>query len=324
MRNVLVSGASGIVGYGILRSLRQAAEPLRLVGTTIHPDSVAPAFCDVFELAPPTHAESYLDWLCAIVRKHKVDLLIPSIECDVYKWNEHRAALESTGARLLLNHPRLIGLCQDKWSFYLELARCAPELAIPTRIEGGFESLAEEFSLPFLLKPRRGYASKGIVQIKDKADFEAQKDRLGAHLLAQPLVGSPEEEYTVSGFFDRQGERCCHMTLKRKLSAEGFTQTAEVAALEGAEAALDKLGRAFNAVGPTNFQFRVQRGALKLLEINPRISSATSIRTAFGYNESLMSLEFFLEQRRPAQPPIRRGRAVRYAEDCVFYDRDHL
>ncbi len=318
MKTVLVSGASGIVGYGILRSLRKAAEPLRLIGTSIYPDSVAPAFCDVFELAPPTRAEEYVDWLCAMIRKHKVDLLIPPIECDVYKWNDHRIALESAGARLLLNHPRLIGLCQDKWPFYLELARCAPELAIPTRIDGAFESLADEFSLPFLLKPRRGYASKGIVQIKDKAGFEAQQDRLGSHLMAQPLVGSPEEEYTVSGFFDRQNARCCHMALKRKLSAEGFTQTAEVAVLEGAEAVLDKLGRAFNAVGPTNFQFRVHDGELKLLEINPRISSATSIRTAFGYNESLMSLDFFLAQRRPVQPQIRPGRAVRYIEDYIF------
>jgi carbamoyl-phosphate synthase large subunit len=57
------------------------------------------------------------------------------------------------------------------------------------------------------------------------------------------------------------------------------------------------------------------------LEINPRISSATSIRAAFGYNESLMSLEFFLEQKRPVQPRIRTGRAVRYTEDYIFYDR---
>ena len=61
MKTILVSGASGIVGYGILRSLRHAVEPLRLVGTTIHPDSVAPAFCDVFELAPPTHAAEYVN-----------------------------------------------------------------------------------------------------------------------------------------------------------------------------------------------------------------------------------------------------------------------
>jgi carbamoyl-phosphate synthase large subunit len=324
MRTVLVTGASGIVGYGILRSLRQEVESVRLVGTSIYPDSVAPAFCNVFELAIPTGAAGYLDWLCSIIRKHRVDLLIPSIECDVYKWNENRAALEAEGVKLLLNNPQLIELCQDKWMFYLALRRYAPELAIPTRIEGSFESISAEYSLPFLLKPRRGYASKGILHIQNKEAFDTQKLQLGPNLMAQPLIGSVDDEYTTSGFFDRQGELCCYMTLKRKLSSEGFTQNAEVSDLAGVEAIIRHLGRTFHAIGPTNFQFRLHRGDLKLLEINPRISSATSIRAAFGYNESLMAVDYFLDDCRPGQPCIRKGRAVRYMEDFVSYDCDHL
>ncbi len=324
MKTVLVTGASGIVGYGILRSLRQALDPIRLIGTSIYSDSVAPAFCNVFELAIPTGASGYLDWLCSIIRKHKVDFLIPSIECDVYKWNENRAALEAEGAKLLLNHAELIELCQDKWTFYLELMRLAPEVAIPTRIEGSFESISGEYSLPFLLKPRRGYASKGILQIQNKEAFDAQKHQLGPNLMAQPLIGSVDDEYTTSGFFDRQGELCCHMTLKRKLSSEGFTQNAEVSDLAGVETIIRHLGRTLHAIGPTNFQFRLHHGYLKLLEINPRISSATSIRTAFGYNESLMAVDYFLEDCRPVQPRIRKGHAVRYMEDFVSYDCDHL
>ncbi len=60
-------------------------------------------------------------------------------------------------------------------------------------------------------------------------------------------------------------------------------------------------------------------GALKLLEINPRISSSTSIRTAFGYNECAMAVEYYLEGKTPKQPVIRPGRAVRYTEDLIFY-----
>ena len=74
----------------------------------------------------------------------------------------------------------------------------------------------------------------------------------------------------------------------------------------------------FRPIGPTNFQFRRHEGVLKLLEINPRVSSATSIRTAFGYNESAMAVEFYLDGKRPVQPAIRAGRAVRYLEDLIF------
>jgi carbamoyl-phosphate synthase large subunit len=63
---------------------------------------------------------------------------------------------------------------------------------------------------------------------------------------------------------------------------------------------------------------------LKLLEINPRISSATSIRAAFGYNESIMSVDYFLRGKVPMQPVVRKGVAIRYAEEHIFYDRNTL
>ena len=49
MLNILVSGASGIVGYGILSSLRIGVSNIRLIGTTIYDDSPALLFCDIFE-----------------------------------------------------------------------------------------------------------------------------------------------------------------------------------------------------------------------------------------------------------------------------------
>lgn len=324
MKTILVSGASGIVGYGALRSLRQGTEPFQLIGTSIYTDSVAQAFCDIFELAPSTATDGYLDWLLATIRKHRVDLLIPSIEIDVYAWNEHRDAIAAAGATLLLNSADLIRLCQDKWQFFLALEKQAPAFAIPTRLDGSFDELTAAFGLPFLLKPRSGFASKGIVRVENAATFEAHRARMGSVLMAQPIVGTVEEEYTIGAFFDTSHALCCDIVLKRKLSPEGFTQSAEVASLPHARQALTEIGSALHAVGPTNFQFRVHQGGLKLLEINPRLSSTTSIRTAFGYNESLMSVAYFLDGRRPVQPAIGQGRVVRYVEDHVFHDRAHL
>ena len=110
------------------------------------------------------------------------------------------------------------------------------------------------------------------------------------------------------------------MTLRRKLSRDGFTDRAEVADTAAFAETLNELCRNFRPLGPTNFQFRMCSDGPKLLEINPRISSSTSIRTAFGYNESAMAVEFFLERRTPAQPVIRRGKAVRYTDEQVFYE----
>ena len=48
MKTILVSGASGIVGYGILKSLRMSEEKYNLIGTSIYDDTIAEAFCDLF------------------------------------------------------------------------------------------------------------------------------------------------------------------------------------------------------------------------------------------------------------------------------------
>ena len=52
----------------------------------------------------------------------------------------------------------------------------------------------------------------------------------------------------------------------------------------------------FKPIGATNFQFLVIDGKIRLLEINPRISSSTSIRLMLNYNESQMSIDYFFNQ----------------------------
>jgi carbamoyl-phosphate synthase large subunit len=325
MKRVLVSGASGIVGYGVLRSLRQSGQPCFLVGTSMYNDSVAPAFCDAFEQAPGTNAPDYLEWLQATLRRHCIDLLIPGIEIDMYHWVNHVPAIQATGALPLLNEPALIALCKDKWHFYQHLEQEAVACAIESTLDDDFDALAQRFGLPFLLKPRRGFGSKGIVRVSSKDEFLKHRADMGTVLMAQP-IGNDDEEFTTSAFCNGVGGYFASMTLRRKLSRDGFTDKAEVVDTAEFMPAMDALCQLLRPVGPTNFQFRRgANGAPMLLEINPRVSSSTSIRTAFGYNESAMALDYFLDRHEPVQPAIRRGRAVRYTDEQIFYENSvHL
>jgi len=320
MITVLVSGASGIVGYGVLRSLRRQAADLRLIGTAILADSVAPAFCDAFEQAIPTADAGYLSWLQSTIAKHRVDLLIPGIEADLYKWTDDAAEITQSGARILLNNPALIALCKDKWIFYEKLKGFGTPYAIESSLVPDFEFLEAAFGLPFLLKPRRAYGARGIVRVENRASFDHHRPDIGPVLMAQPIVGTDDEEYTTSAFGDGQGSFFSSITLKRTLSSAGFTEKAQVVELQELVSAVSALCRCFAPLGPTNFQFRRDRDGFKLLEINPRLSSSTSIRAAFGYNEARMAIDYFLQNVKPVPPAIRRGRAVRYVEDLVFYD----
>ncbi len=317
-RVILVSGASGIVGYGILKSLKRTGNAYKLIGTSIHQESAANHFCDIFEKAPYTHDQRYIQWLIDLIKKHDVDMIIPSIEVDVAVWQQHREYIcKETGVVILLNNPDLIRLCSDKWLFYQELIGKRPAYAIPTRISANDVN----FDFPLLLKPRRGSASKGIAIVKNKLELNCFISEIGPNLMVQPLIGSKDEEYTTSAFFDKQSNLCSSMTLRRTLSKEGYTETASTVEVPNMNKVLSELAEVFMPVGPTNFQFRIDDGQLKLLEINPRISSATSIRTAFGYNESKMSVDYFLECKRIESQQVRSGYAFRYTEDIVCYEQ---
>ena len=319
MRTILISGASGIIGYGILRSLKKSGRKFMLVGTTIYDDSAAPGFCDIFELAPKTSDTGYINWLLGIIKKHEVEMIIPGIEADMYKWAEHETELEKSGAKILLNNPELISLCNNKWLFYEKLEKLNSPYRIETTLRADYNFLKKKFGLPFLLKPKQGHGSKGIVRVDSREAFLRHKNSIGENLMAQPIIGNDKEEFTTSAFCDGRGSFYAAMTLQRKLARDGYTEKAEVQTIEGMDEALKNLCKLFMPIGPTNFQFRQNETGLKLLEINPRISSSTSLRTAFGYNESLMAVDFFLDNKVPQQPLISQGKAVRYTEDLIFY-----
>jgi carbamoyl-phosphate synthase large subunit len=325
LRTILITGVGAIIGYGVVRSLSRLGEPLTLIGADIYKDAVGQAWVDHFEQAPLTGDGDYFDWLVGILKRHKVDLVIPCIEQDVHFFAANESRLETLDAKFAVNRASLVDLTRDKWAAYQELKRIGSPCAIDSYIEGGFARLKEVLGLPFLVKPRESYASKGIVRVHREEDFIPVADKLSRTHIAQPIVGEDGEEYTVGVFGDGLGGVSAVIALRRRLAIDGSTVKAWTCEPESLIDCVKSLSAHFKPIGPTNFQFRldVGSGAWKLLEINPRISSSTSLRTAFGYNEAEMCVRFYLDKEVIRQPVIRHGRAARYIEDMVIYDSNN-
>lgn len=324
MKTVMVTGVGAIIGYGVLRALRIGRKDLRLVGSDIYADAVGQAWTDAFVQAPLTVSADYPAWLTRTLGAQRVDLVIPGIEQDVHFFSARRDLFADAGVKVALNAKALIELTQDKWLMDQALVAAGSSVRIPTRIDGDFNTLAAEFGLPFILKPRRSYASKGLLRVRREEDFNTQIGRLGAELIAQPCVGSDDQEYTVAIFGTGDGSSHASITMRRQLAADGSTVKAWVQSEPTLNAEIATLCRIFRPYGPTNLQFRKTPSGWKLLEINPRVSSSTSLRTAFGYNEAAMIVDHYLEERPIVQPTLRSGFAARFIEDFVVYDRDHF
>jgi len=320
---MLVTGIGAIIGYGIIKSLRQSGYLLRIIGMDIFQDAFGRHWCDDFEQAVRADDPHYVSFLRSLIKKYEIDLVIPGIEQDVSRINSEREQFKDLPAQFVINNPELIKISDDKWLTHKKLVDAGLPF-IKSYIEGTFERIAEEVGLPMILKPRRSYASRGICLIYSEGDYNYWKRKLGDNFMVQEFIGKDEEEFTAAAFAYGDGGCSKKIIFRRILSGEGATAKAVVVEDNGLDACVDELVRIFRPEGPTNFQFRLHKGKYLPLEINPRISSSTSLRTAFGFNEAKMCIEYYLENKRPDVDIIRRGRAVRYIEDYIIYDSDNL
>jgi len=309
---ILVTGVGAVIGYGIIKSLRKAELPVRIVGMDIYADAYGRDLVDDFVQAVPAASEDYLPFVRRVIAEHHVDLIIPGIEADLYALWRHHTELPT---QVVLNTDQCLELSRSK----LAAARYFAEqpFAIPTLHACAYTECVARLGLPFIFKLVSSHASKGLTLISDAVAFEFFTARAGVgKCVYQPRIGSDDEEYTVAAFGDGHGGYVDSIILRRRLAQDGSTARAWFVPDDAAiRRTVDTVFEMLKPVGPTNVQLRKQDGVAYLLEINPRISSACSIRTRMGYNEPEMCVRHFL-WKEALQPTVKRpGSVVRFLDD---------
>jgi len=316
----MVTGVGAIIGQGIVKSLRQSGRAVRVVGIDRNAHSMGPHLCNVFFAKPVCEESSpaYLAFWQDLLVRESVDLVLPGLEVDLFFLNAQRQSLSATGATLGLNRAELIELARDKWLLGLELPK-AGLAPIPTILSRNWHECVDALGMPpFLMKPRQGNGSRGIVRLDDETDFQYWANKSAGNFMIQKIIGHDDEEFTVGAFGFGDGKSLSPIVFRRRLSPAGNTQYAEVVADTAIEHATRMLDIFFKPIGPTNYQFRKENGIPYLLEINPRLSSSTSLRAGFGYNEAEMAIDFYLDGIKPEMPKVIHGRGWRYSEDFIL------
>lgn len=322
---VVVTGIGALIGQGIARSLRHI-KGIRIVGVDRRITDLARSFCDI-AVQKPDVAETdpaYLEFWARLVQQHRVDVVLPGLSVDVAFLSSVAADLQRGGCAIMLNRRELIDLCADKQIFG-EALSAAGFPTIPTIRTTNWDEACDALGAPpFLLKPRRGEGSAGIVRLQDAGDLDYWARKSGDNWMLQRIVGRDDEEYTVGLFGQGADDPVGPIIFRRTLARAGHTGFAEVVENEVIREMALRIATHFAPVGPTNLQFRLEGENAYLLEINPRFSSSCSLRTAFGFNEALMSLEYLRHGRVLTEVHLRGGRAWRYNEDFVRHDGDHF
>ena len=318
--NILVTGVGAIIGYGIIKSLLGKGH--YIVGTDIYHDAVGQHWVDKFIQAPYTNSPEYMNWLKNVIEENNIDIVFPGIEQDVHFIAANFSELSKLSCKFVINKLYLIEITKNKFETYKYLKNKFKDNLIFSLDKMDWEYITGMISLPFLLKPKCSYASKGIVKINNREEFDFYSKDNDNKYIAQPIVGDNDNEYTVAVFGFGNGDCGEIIAFKRKLSQEGATAKAVTYFDPVLNDLVKDMCKFIKPEGPTNFQFRKDNDTYKLLEINPRISSSTSLRRAFGYNEAQMSIEYFLENsiENIKNIVIKKGAAQRFIEDYVVYD----
>ena len=250
--NILVTGVGAIIGYGIIKCLRKSKykDNIRIIGIDIYSDAVGRNWCDDFQQGILAMDDAFPDFLKGVIENYNINLVIPGIEQDIESITNHFHTFSSLDTLFVLNRPELIRLCNDKWETFIFFKNEQVDM-IKTYIDGDFDRLKDELGLPFLLKPRRSYASKGIRKIESATDYYYWKDKLEDNFMVQQIVGTDELEYTVGAFGLGDGTHSDIIVLKRKLAVDGATAKATVVQ----KPELDKYVDEF----PTNLPYGLQR-----------------------------------------------------------------
>lgn len=314
--NVLVTGVGAIIGYGIINALRQQNKyPTKIVGMDIYDDAYGQFLCDKFYVAERADSPIYLQFINDLIAKEHINLILPGIEQDMYRLFELK---DNINTKVVLNNELLINLSKDKLETYKYFHDNKLNV-IPTLSQASYEECVENLGSPFLLKPRTSYASKGIHKIYSKEEFNFYNKNKDANIF-QRIVGSDGEEYTIAVFGKADGSYADYIILKRKLAQTGATDKATLIPQDDEIMSyVDEICKLTKPNGPTNIQLRKEGDKVYLLEINPRISSACSIRTGMGYNDPLKCIEYYLHGCFMAPEKKKELHAVRFISD-YFYE----
>jgi len=110
---LLVTGAGNGPAENLIRSLRAGDHSLRIVGCHDDRFALRASAADAKYLLPPSLHRDHTRALRTVVRREKIDLLIPTADADVRRVGRARRVF---GRRVFLPRTSVIELCQDKYA----------------------------------------------------------------------------------------------------------------------------------------------------------------------------------------------------------------
>ncbi|HSV26272.1 MAG TPA: ATP-grasp domain-containing protein [Sedimentisphaerales bacterium] len=267
----------------LLNSFRKAAKSLgikaRFLGTDMTELSAALQLCDDKIIMNRIDEPGYIPQLLRIAKRHRVDLIIPTIDTDLPALAENRQKFERAGCRVLISSSEVVKTTRDKRKLHQFLLRNG--FGTPETMTLKEALRRNRLSMPRVLKPWDGSASKSNHIVRDRQEMRYIGRRVHNCIVQEFIDG---QEYTCDVYVDFDMKVRCVVPRKRLETRGGEVTKSKV---EKNPVIMDVARRATEALGAgpgmLNIQlFLCSNGSVKIIEINPRFGGGAPLGIQAG------------------------------------------
>jgi len=292
--NVLVTSVGGIVGEGIIKSLKLAnmsnSSPVkyRIYGADMNDQAAGLYRCDCGVLIPPASSPDYIESIKRIIAEDDICAVYIGSDIELIPLTKAKMEIESTsGAVVITNPANVIDTARDKWETFQFLRKNDLPAAMSC-LPQDKEEFIRKYNFPLVVKPREGYASLHFYIVRNPEELEYALraiQKYGWRPIIQEYLNEMKQEFTSGVTIDKNGSYVMSSISLRKLPKSGQTYKAIVDSFDRIRMSAENIAQKAGARGPINVQAKFDGSQAKVFEINPRLSATTPIRAAAGINE---------------------------------------
>lgn len=316
---VLVTASGGIIGQGIMKSLRFATNSAlspnryRILAVDSSPLAAGLYRSDLGLIIPEASDPEYIDSIINYLKNYDADALFAGSDEELITLASAKKRIErESSAKVLVTELETIKIARDKWETYKFLKSnnlsCA-ESCLPENKD----KFTKEFGFPLVVKPREGFGSVNffVTNSIHEMDYAINKiHEYGWKPMLQEYLPGLDQEFTSGITIDSNAVCIMSSIAIRKYLKGGQTYKAFIDDYPIVRLSAENAARKLGATGALNIQAKyapdtdvirssrsssefepinpsqtLQNGKMKIFEINPRFSATCPLRSYAGVNE---------------------------------------
>ena len=322
--NVLLTSAGSLVGRTVISCLNDIHPSFQLIGTNSIPDEPSLQKLDALYLVPESSGNEadFMEKVLSLIRQYRPIIVIPCRDEDILLLSVIAEKNPDISSTILCGSSHMSMVMLDKWESYLfskknDLPFAESSLVVDQKSTA---ELIEKYGFPFIVKPRKGFASRQVTIIFD--EIQLKNASLNNAMMIQEYIGENREvihfmknirnngaplfysleaeKISIQTYINRNGSINDIFTTKHVMKngmsiiADHYIQNDTIELGQKCAECFSKNGWR----GPLNIQCAKDIfGNLRIYEFNGRFTGATALRLALGYDELFYALKDFSDMR---------------------------